>query len=117
MPEARSALHSLAAISVRRTSAPMLSAITLARSVMRSTRSAMVPSLAWKVTPFSLPSQRSKFPALRSASQKKRASDRRAVSTRALPWAITAPPSVGSMLAVTTKCGASLPVLGSRTAK
>ena len=71
---------------------------------MRSIRSACVPSFSWKTIPsasslarrwssgfaaLSLVSGRS----LRSVSQKWRASDRRARTTRALPAAIAAPPS------------------------
>ena len=67
-------------------SAPTSGAISRARAAMRSTRSAMVPSLAWKVTPLSFSSQASK-PTLRSSSQKKRASFRRADRTRLLPAA------------------------------
>src|SRR5690606_40758302 len=73
---------------------------------MRSTRSARVPSLAWKVTPFSFSFQASK-PVLRSSSQKKRASFRRAERTRLLPAASAWPPSEASTLATTTKWGAS----------
>ena len=76
----------------------------------------MVPSLAWNVTPFSF-SSRSSRRTLRSSSQKKRASFRRADSTRALPAAMAAPPSMASMLATVMKWGARAPVLGSRTAK
>ncbi len=89
---------------------------------MRATRSAMVPSLAWKVTPSSFFSQRSKL-ATPSAdldlsfSQKNCASLSRAVSTRALPSAMVLPPSVASILAMARKWGASLPVSGTRTAK
>ena len=49
-----------------------------------------MPSLAWKVTPFSV-SNRSSSRSLRSSFQKKRASFSRADSTRALPAAIAAP--------------------------
>ena len=103
-------------VSDRLVEAPTRGAIALARSSRRSTRSARVPSLAWKVTPSSFFSQASK-PTFWSSSQKKRASFRRALSTRLLPAAKALPPSVASTLATTTKFGARPSRAGSRTAK
>ena len=116
MPVPRSALARRAASAARLGSAPTSGAITRARASIRSTRSYMVPSLAWKVTPFSFSSRLSRE-TLRSSSQKKRASLSRADSTLALPFATSPPPSRASMLATTRKWGARPPVAGSRTAK
>ncbi len=116
MAEARSALARRAAWRAFRGSAPTTGADLSASASIRATRSAIVPSLAWKVTPFSFSSQTSK-PARRSSSQKNWASFSRADSTRALPAATSAPPSAASMLATTTNCAASLPVVRFCTAK
>ena len=59
----------------------------------RSTLSAIVPSFSWKTMPSSFFACSSSG-TLRSCSQKKRASDSRAASTRALPSTIAAPPSL-----------------------
>ena len=76
----------------------------------------MVPSFAWNVTPFSF-SSRSSRRTFRSSFQKNRASLRRAVSTRALPLAISLPPSLAAILATAMKWGARFPLAGLRTAK
>ena len=75
---------------------------------MRSTRSACVPSLAWKTMPFSVGS-RSSSVTLRSWSQKNLASLSRERSTRSLPSTIVLPPSRATLLATTTKRLASVP--------
>ena len=64
--------------------------------------------MAWNTTVSSFGRYDSSF-CLRSVSQKKRASEKRARSTRSLPAMIAAPPSLPGMLAITTKCGAGLP--------
>ena len=74
----------------------------------RSTLSATVPSFSWKTIPSSFFAL-SASGTFRSCSQKKRASERRAASTLALPATIAAPPSAASILAVQTKLGASFP--------
>ena len=66
------------------------------------------PSLAWKVT-WSSSGTRDSSRALRSRSQKCRASAKRARSTRSLPAIEAAPPSSGSILATKPKYGAAEP--------
>ena len=105
MAERRSSFATRAAFSAMPASAPTCGAISRASAAIRSTRSHWVPSRAWNVTDFS-PSAHSAMPAFatrRSLSQKNAASDRRAASTRWLPFRIVAPSSGASMLATVTK--------------
>ncbi len=107
-----------AARSARPASARTIGAISRARAAIRSTRSAWLPSLAWKVTAFS-PSSHSPIPACatrRSFSQKNRASDNLADSTFWLPLRIVAPWSGVSILATVTNPSIR-PVFGFRHEK
>ena len=118
MAERRSSFAIFAASSAWSGSAPTSGAISRARAAMRATRSACDPSLLWKVTDFS-PSAQVAIPARasrRSLSQKKAASDRRAASTRWLPFRMVSPWSGVSILATVTKPSIR-PVFGLRAEK
>ena len=86
----------------------MEGASSAARACIRATFSASVPSFAWKMIPSSAGTRLSRV-ALRSWSQKNRASASRALSTRSLPAVIALPPSSGSVSATTMKRGAREP--------
>ena len=121
MAETRSALARRAARSACAGSAgtTSFSQSHLASAATRSTLSASEPNFSWNTMSFTLGRNASSPPArtvARSCSQKKRASDRRAESTRWLPWVMAAPPSVASRLATQMKAGTSAP-LASASAK
>ncbi len=90
MPVTRSALASRAASRASAGPAPTSGAISSARRCSRRTRSPWEPSLAWNVT-WSSSGTRDSSRALRSRSQKWRASAKRARSTRSLPATEVAP--------------------------
>ena len=108
MPVVRSAFANSAPRAAKPGSAPTNGDNCRANASIRLTRAAWLPSFAWKVMPSRAATRSASF-VRRSKSQKCRASENRARSTRSLPAMIAAPPSMASMLAAKAKRGAAAP--------